>query len=327
METMKLWNGRSVPRIGVGCWAIGGKSLSGDMPTYYGDVDDTQSIAGLRLADELGARVFDTAAYYGGGHSEKLLGQVFGEREDVIIVTKFGTPVDHETRREQAAEMTPETIRASIERSRQNLRRDRLDLVLFHLNDFPPDKADFVFDTLGHLRAEGRIAAFGWSTDFLDRAERFADRDGFVAVENDFNLFDRAETLMAFVERKGLVSISRLPLAMGMLTGKYNGGAAVGSDDIRAQKVGWMKYFKDGKANPDFVRRLEAVRELLATGGRSPAQGALSWILARSPNALPVPGFKTEAQVRDNLGTLEKGPLPASVMAEIDSMLAVEEPA
>jgi aryl-alcohol dehydrogenase-like predicted oxidoreductase len=114
---------------------------------------------------------------------------------------------------------------------------------------------------------------------------------------------------------------------MGLLSGKYSAGESVGSNDIRAEKMYWMKFFKDGKAIPEFVGRLESIRELLQTGGRSLAQGALSWILARSPNGLPVPGFKTEAQVRDNLGALEKGPLPAATMAEIERLLSKKEAA
>jgi aryl-alcohol dehydrogenase-like predicted oxidoreductase len=82
-----------------------------------------------------------------------------------------------------------------------------------------------------------------------------------------------------------------------------------------------MTFFKDGAAHPEYLRRLEAIRDLLTAGGRTLAQGALGWILAKSSAALPVPGFKTETQVRDNLGALEKGPLPASAMAEIERLL------
>jgi aryl-alcohol dehydrogenase-like predicted oxidoreductase len=120
-----------------------------------------------------------------------------------VIVTKFGTPVDPVTRQNLGGEPTPASIRASIEQSRKNLRRDRIDIVLFHINEYPADTAEFVFDTLGHLRNEGKIAAFGWSTDNVDSARAFADRDGFVAVENDLNVFDHADALMAFVEQKG----------------------------------------------------------------------------------------------------------------------------
>ena len=304
METMRLWDGRDVPRIGVGCWAMGG--------TDYGEVYDHESLAGLRLAEEMGARVFDTAIAYGWGRSERVVGQAFGNRDDVVFVTKFGHPAER---------LSPGLIRASIEQSRANLRRDRIDLALFHLNGHPPAEAGHVFDTLAELRERGWIGAFGWSTDSRPSAEAFADRDGFVAVENDFNIFDTADDLMSLVANRNLVSLSRLPLAMGLLTGKYSGGNKIAGNDIRVRTPDWMKYFKDGVAVPEFTRKLEAVRELLQTGGRTLPQGALCWILARPPHALPVPGFKTEAQIRDNLGALEKGPLPADVMAEIERLL------
>ena len=321
METMTIWTGKAVPRIGVGCWAIGGDVLSGETHTGYGNVDDAQSLAGLRLADEMGARLFDTAAYYGGGHSERLLGQTFGGRDDIVIVTKFGAEVDAETRRAGDTDLSAAGIRASVERSRKNLRRDRLDLLLFHINHHPPEQSIEVFDTLEALRQEGRIGAYGWSNDDVAGVRAFGDREGFVAIENDFNVFTPATELMAYAEDKHLVAISRLPLAMGMLTGKYNTGARIPAGDVRAEPLDWMTFFKNGAANPEYVKRLESIRELLTTGGRSLAQGALGWIMARSPAALPVPGFKTPAQVRDNLGALEKGPLPAEVMQEIDVLL------
>jgi len=321
MQTMQIWTGRDIPRIGVGCWAIGGDVLAGQTHTGYGSVDDAQSLAGLRAADELGARLFDTAAYYGGGHSERLLGQTFGDRDDIVIVTKFGTAVDSETRRAGDTDLSPAGIRASVERSRQNLRRDRLDLLLFHINHYPPGQSVEVFDTLEALRSEGRIGAYGWSNDDVAGVRAFADREGFVAIENDFNVFTPATDLMRYAQDRHLVAISRLPLAMGMLTGKYNSGLRIAAGDVRAEPLDWMTFFKNGVANPDYVKRLEAIRELLTTGGRTLAQGALGWILAKSPVALPVPGFKTPEQVRDNLGALEKGPLPQSVMQEIDVLL------
>ncbi len=307
---LTLWDGRRVPRIGVGCWPIGG--------TDYGETFDFYSLAGLRLADEMGCKVFDTAMAYGWGRSERLLGQAFGERDDIVIVTKFGYPEDR---------LSPRAVAASVELSRANLKRDQIDIVLMHPNDYPPEKAAFVFDTLGELRERGWLKAFGWSTDYIASARMYADRDGFVAIEHDLNVMNQAIEMLGFCDSKSLISINRLPLGMGMLSGKYNKGLSVGAGDIRGRKVDWMTFFSDGKANPDFARRLEAVRELLTVGGRTMAQGALSWILARSPSTIPVPGFKTEAQIEENLGALDKGPLPTKIVAEIDAVLAEMEPA
>lgn len=305
----------------MGCWAIGGTTLNDGPSTSYGEVDDVVSRAALRLSYELGARVFDTAAGYGAGHSERLVGEEISGHSDAVIITKFGYDVDEAARRTGPNNTSPAGIRATIEGSRSRLKRDVIDLALFHLNDFPVENAKPVFDTLQELRQEGKIASFGWSTDFIDRASAFADLDGFVAIENDYNVFTPAADVMALAEAKELVSLSRLPLAMGLLTGKFAPGAKLASDDVRAQDHTWLRFFQNGTANAEYLKRIEAIRDLLQSGGRSLAQGALSWILARSPAALPVPGFKNEAQVRDNLGALEKGPLPASVMAEIDAQL------
>lgn len=317
MQTMKLWDGRSVPRVGMGCWAIGGKPPGHEGASGYGPVDDAQSRAALRLARELGARVFDTADAYGEGHSETLVGEAFGEDEEIVVVTKFGYWLDPTG----GLGLSPGGVRKLIDDSRRRLRRDRLDLVFFHPNEFPAANAAPVFDTLATLRAEGKIAAFGWSTDYVASLAAFADRDGFVAVENDLNVFTPASDLMALAEDKRLVSINRLPLAMGLLTGKYDDGRRVGEYDVRGERLPWMKFFTDGRATPAYLERLAAIRELLTGGGRTLAQGALGWILARSPIALPVPGFKTEAQVRENFAAAEKGPLSSEAMDAIDRLL------
>ena len=182
-----------------------------------------------------------------------------------------------------------------------------------------------VFDTLGELLSEGKIGGFGWSTDHPERLSAYASRDGFVAVENDFNVFTPATELMTIAERERLVSLSRLPLAMGLLTGKYTAGTKLPGNDVRGGNAEWMVFFRDGAANPHYLARLAAIRELLTSGGRTLAQGALCWILAQSPIALPVPGFTRPEQIEDNLGALDKGPLPAAVMAEIDAVLNAAE--
>ncbi len=320
--SMRLWSGAEVPRVGMGCWAIGGPVNEDQPSTSYGAVDDAVSRRALRLGYELGARVFDTAAYYGAGHSEMLVGAEISPHDDAVIVTKFGYDVDSANRRVGPDNVTPEGIRRTIEGSRKRLRRDRIDLALLHLNGMDPALAPQVFDTLEVLVAEGKVAAYGWSTDFMPQALSAVDYPHFVAFENDYNVFTPAAALMRLAEEKGKISLSRLPLAMGLLTGKFRPDDKLNSDDVRAQAHSWLMFFKNGKPNATYLGRIAALRDLLQAGGRTLAQGALGWILARSPVALPVPGFRSEAQVRDNLGANEKGPLPATVMAEIDAILA-----
>ncbi|NNH33943.1 aldo/keto reductase, partial [Rhizobium sp. SEMIA 4085] len=172
------------------------------------------------------------------------------------------------------------------------------------------------------LRAEGKIDAFGWSTDFPDRAARHAGCKGFVSIQHTMNVFEPVPAMIDVVEKNGLLSINRGPLAMGLLSGKFTPQKTVGAKDVRATSLDWMVYFKDGRIAPEFAARLEAVRDLLTTGGRTLTQGALAWLWARSPRTLPIPGFRTVAQVEENAGALEKGPLARDMMARIDAALA-----
>ena len=109
---------------------------------------------------------------------------------------------------------------------------------------------------------------------------------------------------------------------MGLLTGKYSTSTHPSIDDVRGVKSpDWMKYFQDGKPNSHWLQRIDAVREILTSGGRTLAQGALAWLWARSPQTLPIPGFRTVAQVEENCNAMQFGPLSEVQMQEIESIL------
>jgi aryl-alcohol dehydrogenase-like predicted oxidoreductase len=325
MITRTLWNGREIPALGLGCWAIGGPFYSGETPLGWGEVDDRQSIAAIHRAADLGIRFFDTAQAYGTGHSEAVLGEALEARPDVLVGTKIGVGINPLTKQVTGNDISPAAIEASIDASLKRLRRDTIDLIHLHLNSLPIAEAEAVFDTLDALKAKGKIGAYGWSTDYPDRAEAFASRASFVSVQHAMNVFFRAETVLPIIERRGLLSINRSPLAMGLLSGKYAVGKAMDKSDIRSQSMDWMAYFKDGAAAPEYARQLDAVRALLQTDGRTLVQGAIGWLWARSSQTLPIPGFRTAEQVDDLAGALEKGPLPDSVMDEIERVI-IREP-
>ena len=321
VTTISLWNGREIPRLGMGCWAIGGPFYAGDVPLGWGEVDDDESIRAIHRAVDLGIRFFDTASNYGAGHSEKVVGRAIGNRDDIVIATKFGFATDEENKQATGAFADPAFIRQSAETSLKRLKRERLDLLQFHLNDFPLEASDEVFETLETLKAEGKIDAFGWSTDYSDRAARHAARTGFVSVQHTMNVFEPVPDMIDVIEKNGLISINRGPLAMGLLTGKFTTEKTVGAKDVRGASLDWMVYFKDGKIAPEFSARLDAVRNLLTADGRTLTQGALAWLWARSSRTLPIPGFRTVAQVEENAGALQKGPLPQEAMDGIDAAL------
>jgi aryl-alcohol dehydrogenase-like predicted oxidoreductase len=320
MLTRDIWDKRSIPALGLGCWAIGGICNAGEVAVGWGQVDDAESIRAIRCAVDLGIRFFDTAQAYGAGHSEEILGQALASIPDVLIGTKVGVGIDPDRKQMTGPDYSSDSIVASIDDSLKRLRRERIDLVHLHLNSLPIDEAAGVFDTLDALRAAGKI-----NTDYPDRAATFAERDGFVSVQHAMNVFFRADALVPVIEHYGLLSINRSPLAMGLLSGKYRENSVIGPEDVRSGSAQWLDYFKNGRVAPAYAQRLEAVRDLLRHDGRTLVQGALAWLWARTPNSLPIPGFRTEAQVRELAGALAKGPLPPAVMDEIERVI-VREP-
>ena len=310
----------AIPRLGMGCWAIGGPFFDGDTPLGWGEVDDAESIRALEASYDAGVRFFDTAAGYGSGHSERLVGQVFGDCSDVVISTKCGFTFDEERRQATGSVHDVEGILAGIDASRTRLQRDCLDLVFLHLNSLPIEDAKSVLEAFHEARARGWIETFGWSTDFPDRASAWAGEEGYLAVQHSLNVFFDAPSLISTIEGQGLWSVNRSPLAMGILSGKDYGSQDF-SKDVRANSFEWLDYFKDGKISDSFAQRRDAVRELLSSDGRTLAQGALAWIWALSPRTVPIPGARTEAQAMANAKALDFGPLSPAVMAEIEAVL------
>jgi aryl-alcohol dehydrogenase-like predicted oxidoreductase len=321
MITRKLWNENTIPALGLGCWAIGGHFTIDGVPKGWGDVDDNESIRAIQHAYDRGIRLFDTAQAYGAGHSEHLLGRALADKPDALIGTKVGYAIDPTAKILIGEDVNPHAITLSIEASLRRLRRETVDLVHLHTNELQIGKAEMVFETLGRLRDSGKLGAYGWSTDFPERAEAFASKPDFVSIQHALNVFFRADKLLPVIEKHNLFSMNRSPLAMGVLSGKYDGASRFASNDVRGQDEEWKSYFKDGGVAPEYLKRLQAVRELLQTGGRKLVQGAIAWIWARSNNTLPIPGFRTSAQVDDLARALEFGPLDATTMEAIERVL------
>jgi aryl-alcohol dehydrogenase-like predicted oxidoreductase len=302
-------SGIEVSPMGIGCWAIGGSG-------WGGGADDEESVRGIHKALEMGINFFDTADVYGSGHSERILGQALaGRRDQVVIATKFGYT-------EAGPNAEPDYIRSACEASLKRLNTDYIDLYQFHVNDFGPAGAEVVRDTLEGLVSDGKIRVYGWSTDFPDRARVFAHGVNCTAIQVELNVIDDAPDILAVCEEFDLAAINRGPLAMGLLTGKYTPGSRLPEDDVRGPNApDWMKYFKDGEPNPEWLDKVAAVGEVLRSGGRTLAQGALAWLWARSEKTLPIPGYRNTAQVEENCGALAFGPLTSEQMRQIDNIL------
>jgi aryl-alcohol dehydrogenase-like predicted oxidoreductase len=179
-----------------------------------------------------------------------------------------------------------------------------------------------VRDTLEELLKEGKIRGYGWSTDWPERAKVFSEGPGNTSVQFQMNVLDDNPQMRAFCEKENLAAINRGPLAMGLLTGKYESSGVSDPNDVRGpNSPDWMKYFVKGEPSGEFLEKVAAIRDILTADGRSLVQGALAWIWARSSMTVPIPGFKSVKQVRENAGALDKGPLSQDAVAEIDKLL------
>jgi len=315
-------SGIEVSALGVGCWAIGGPWKFDTLEAGWGTVDDDESVRAIQAAIESGVNFFDTAANYGAGHSEQVLGQaVAGQREKVVLATKFGYGVFEDERRVSGVEASPEAIRRSCEESLRRLGTDYIDLFQFHVGDYPLEQVGEVLETLEALVTEGKIHVYGWSTDDPQRARAFATGEHCATVQNQLNIFEDNPAMLELCTSEGLASINRGPLAMGLLTGKFAEGQVLPKDDIRGVGPEWMQYFRGGKPNPEWLRRLASIREILTSGGRTLTQGALAWIWGRSPLTVPIPGIRTVQQAEENAKAMELGPLTAEQMLEIEALL------
>jgi aryl-alcohol dehydrogenase-like predicted oxidoreductase len=313
---------RSVSALGLGCWAIGGAFGDGVRPWGWGEVDDSESEHAIRRGLELGVTFFDTADVYGTGNSEMVLGRAIGrERDRVVIATKFGNTFEEVSGRALASDVSPAYIRSACEASLRRLGTDWIDLYQLHISDLPMGEAAGVADTLDELLEDGLIRAYGWSTDDADRAATWADRPGCVAIQHTLNVFDDAPELLAVCEQHDLASVNRSPLAMGFLSGKFDARSHLPKDDVRASGAEWLTWFRHGRPDPELLEQLASIRELLQSGGRTLVQGALGWLWARSDRTIPIPGFKTVAQVEENARALEFGPLDSGTVAEIETLL------
>jgi aryl-alcohol dehydrogenase-like predicted oxidoreductase len=295
-------SGIEVSVLGMGCWAIGGPFWSGETPQGWGEVDDEESICAIHKAMDLGVNLFDTANVYGAGHSEKVLARALkGRRSQVVIATKFNAVFDETTRQVTGSDTSPAGIRAACEDSLRRLHTDYIDLYQFHDNSFPAEKAAPIRDTLETLVKAGKIRAYGWSTDYTDRAQVFAQGPHCSAVQLQLNVLDDNPAMIALCERLNLAALNRGPLTMGLLTDRYTSTITISDNDVRGKKSpDWMKYFREGKPNPEWAAKRDAIRDILTCLGRSIAQGALAWNWARSEKTLPIPGFRTVAQVQEN---------------------------
>ena len=312
---------RNVAALGLGCWAIGGPWRFDGRDAGWGEVDDAESVRAIRRALDLGVTLFDTADVYGCGHSERVLGRALaGRRDEAVIATKFGHVFDEATREGAGVDASPAAARRACEASLQRLGTDRIDLLQLHAGGDEPGEAEAIVETLEALVAEGKIRAYGTSNE-VPRSSRRSRAAATASASSS------SSTSSGQRGGAGRVRAPRAGRARPLAAGDGAPDRQVpsrrpsaGAGDVR-RDTPWWDYFDDG-AFETWYARLESIRDALTTGGRTLAQGALGWIWARSPVTIPIPGFRTVAQVEENIAALTFGPLPADAVAAIDAALA-----
>lgn len=308
-----------ISALGFGAWAIGGQWTFDGHPGGWGETDDAESARALEAAFEAGITLIDTAANYGAGHSERMVGKAVKNRRDqVVIATKFGFDVDEEAKRVafyDTPQLILDNIEFSCERSLRNLDTDYIDLYQFHQPDFPMDRLDELIAKLEALVAQGKVRTYGWSTGDVVLAEKFAELAGHAAaIQHPANVLEPAADMFAFTAKAQLTSLIRSPLLMGFLSDKYNSDTQFIESDIR----------KRGFPPESIARIVEnrlKIREILTDRGRTVAQGALAWLWAQGEQVVPIPGIRTEAQARENAGAVAFGPLSPQQISAIDELL------
>jgi aryl-alcohol dehydrogenase-like predicted oxidoreductase len=302
--------GWKVSAVGFGAWAIGGS---------WGRVKDTESLAALHRAVELGVNFFDTSDVYGDGRSERLLAQLRREHgETIYIATKTGRRLNPHI----AAGYNRENLTAFVERSLENLDTEALDLLQLHC---PPTQVYYmpeVFGVLDDLVKAGKVRYYGVSVEKVEEALKAIEYPNVQSVQIIFNMFRHrpAELLFEQAQKRKVGVLARVPLASGMLTGKLTPDTAFASDDHRAfNRHG--EAFDRGEtfAGVDYDVGLQAVAELKAIcpAGMTLAQFALRWILMFDAVTCTIPGAKRPSQAEENVTAADLPPLSNETIAQV----------
>jgi aryl-alcohol dehydrogenase-like predicted oxidoreductase len=301
--------GWKVSALSFGAWAIGGT---------WGPVDDSESLAALEHAIEMGVNFFDTADVYGDGRSERLLAQLRRRRPDIHIATKAGRRLDPHV----AAGYNRLNLTAFVERSLKNLETEALDLVQLHC---PPTAVYYMPETFGvldDLVQAGKVRHYGVSVEKVEEALKAIEYPNVQSVQIIFNMFRLRPSELFFeqAKKRRVGILARVPLASGLLTGKLKADNAFAPDDHRL-------FNRDGAAfdrgetfsGVDYNTGLQAVEELKAAcpPGMSMTRFALRWILMFDAVTCAIPGAKRPAQVEENFSAADLPPLSEETMARV----------
>lgn len=300
--------GRDASVIGLGAWQLGAD---------WGEVSEADAHATLQAAVDAGVTFIDTADVYGDGRSEQIVGSFVKDKPGLTVATKMGR------RLPQAPEnYSLDNFRAWTDRSRANLGVDTLDLVQLHCPPTPVFHSDEVFESLDVLVQEKRISAYGVSVEKVDEALAAIARPGVASVQIILNAFrlKPLERVLPAAAEAGVGIIARVPLASGLLSGRYDENTTFAADDHRNyNRHGESFDVGETFSGVDFSTGLEAVRRLrpLVPDGATMAQFALRWIVEQPAVSVVIPGARNPEQARANAHAADLTPLSPETLEKI----------
>ncbi len=280
--------GLKVSAIGMGCWAIGGDA--------WGPVDDAESVAAIRRAVDLGITFFDTADVYGRGRSERLVGEALrGKRDQVIVSTKVGL---WESGGDRPNAYTD--AKMVVDQCHESLRRLGTDVIdVYHCHLWWDENTEVFLQAFEQLKAQGKIRAYGVSTNEIDHLRHFDQAGTCGVLQVDYSILNRSpeKEILPHCVDHNIGVVLKGPLKMGFLTGKFSAETAFPEGDIRRE---WPQ-------DPWYHEALEVVEQLrpLANGERTLAQVALAFAIHHPAVSVAIPGAKTPAQIEANAGATD----------------------
>jgi aryl-alcohol dehydrogenase-like predicted oxidoreductase len=306
--------GIKVSEVGFGAWAIGGPTEASGVPIGWGKTSDDESLAAIRRARDLGVNFFDTADSYGFGRSESLLGIVLSrKRQDVVIATKVGNA--RSGTGELRKDFSKQHIFVAVDGSLRRLRTDYIDLYQLHNPTIQDLRHEEIQEAMERLQEVGKIRVWGVSVSTPEDGIEIMTHGWGYTLQVLYNVLNQAPEshLLPMAKQKGYGIIARVPLASGLLSGKFRADTVFNADDVRQN-------FLTPRRLEEATNRVDEVKAIIGGAARNLAEGALRFILASDTVSTVIPGARNVHQIEMNVAASE-GRLPDDVVEKLRARL------